>query len=86
MKKLRQTSEGFMDKMLEDNTPAPEGEDLSEKIANIIDKKMAESMEKFKAELEKVSPPASEVETPVGNPKETEVETNDEQEEGEENE
>ena len=80
---MRQTSEGFMDKMLEDNTPAPEGEDLSEKIANIIDKKMAESMEKFKAELEKVSPPASEVETPGGNPKETEDETNDEQEEGE---
>lgn len=81
---MRQTSEGFMDKMLEDNTPAPEGEDLSEKIANIIDKKMAESMEKFKSELEKVSPPASEVETPGGKPKETEDETDDELEEGEE--
>lgn len=80
---MRQTSEGFMDKMLEDNTPAPEGEDLSEKIANIIDKKMAESMEKFKTELEKVSPPASEVETPLGNQKETKDETNDNQEEGE---
>lgn len=80
---MRQTSEGFMDKMLEDNTPAPEGEDLSEKIANIIDKKMAESMEKFKSELEKVSPPADVVETLGDKPKETEGETNDEQEEGE---
>lgn len=80
---MRQTSEGFMDKMLEDNTPAPEGEDLSEKIANIIDKKVAESMAKFTAELEKISPPKEEVETPGGNPKETEVETNDEQEKGE---
>lgn len=83
---MRQTSEGFMDKMLEDNTPAPEGEDLSEKIANIIDKKMAASMEKFKSELEKVSPPADVVETPGGKPKETEDETEDELEEGEENE
>lgn len=83
---MRQTSEGFMDKMLEDNTPAPEGEDLSEKIANIIDKKMAESMEKFKSELEKVRPPADVVETLGDKPKETEGETNDEQEEGEENE
>lgn len=80
---MRQTSECFMDKMLEDNTPAPEGEDLSEKIANIIDKKVAESMTKFTKELEKISPPASEVETPAGNPKETEEETNDNQEEGE---
>lgn len=80
---MRQTSEGFMDKMLEDNTPAPEGEDLSEKIANIIDKKVAESMAKFTAELEKISPPKEEVETPAGNPKETEDETNDNQEEGE---
>jgi hypothetical protein len=84
VKKLRQTSEGFMDKMLEDNTPAPEGEDLSEKIANIIDKKVAESMAKFTKELEKISPPKEEVETPVGNPKETEDETEDELEEGEE--
>lgn len=83
---MRQTSEGFMDKMLEDNTPASEGEDLSEKIANIIDKKVAESMAKFTAELEKISPPKEEVETPGGNPKETEVETEDELEEGEENE
>lgn len=80
---MKQTSEGFMDKMLEDNTPAPEGEDLSEKIANIIDKKVAESMAKFTAELEKISPPKEEVETPAGNPKETEDETNDNQEEGE---
>ena len=80
---MRQTSEGFMDKMLEDNTPAPEGEDLSEKIANIIDKKVAESMAKFTAELEKISPPKEGVETPGGNPKETEDETNDNQEEGE---
>lgn len=80
---MRQTSEDFMEKMLEDNTPAPEGEDLSEKIANIIDKKVAESMAKFTAELEKISPPKEEVETPEGNPKETEEETNDNQEEGE---
>lgn len=80
---MRQTSESFMDKMLEDNTPAPEGEDLSEKIANIIDKKVAESMAKFTAELEKISPPKEEVETPGGNPKENEDETNDNQEEGE---
>ena len=80
---MRQTSEGFMDKMLEDNTPAPEGEDLSEKIANIIDKKVAESMAKFTKELEKISPPKEEVETPGDKPKETQDETNDNQEEGE---
>jgi hypothetical protein len=83
VKKLRQTSEGFMDKMLEENTPAPEGEDLSEKIANIIDKKVAESMAKFTKELEKISPPKEEVETP----EETNEESNEESnEEGEENE
>lgn len=86
---MRQSSEKFMDELLKDTEPA-EQPDYSEKISEILDKKIAKAMEKYTAEVEKVNDPASssgnEVETPEENPKETEDETNDEQEEGEENE
>lgn len=89
---MRQTSEKFMDELLKDTEPA-EQPDYSEKISEILDKKIAKAMEKYTAEVEKVnepnSSPGTEVETPEENPKETndeQEETNDEQEEGEENE
>lgn len=86
---MRQTSEKFMDELLKDTEPA-EQPDYSEKISEILDKKIAKAMEKYTAEVEKLNDPGSssgnEVETPEENPKETEDETNDEQEEGEENE
>lgn len=87
---MRQTSEKFMDELLKDSEPA-EQIDYSEKISEILDKKIAKAMEKYTAEVEKVNEPSSpgnEVETPV---EKTTEETTDETintttEEGEENE
>ena len=64
---MRQTSEKFMDELLKDTEPA-EQPDYSEKISEILDKKIAKAMEKYTAEVEKVNDPSSpgtEVETPV---------------------
>lgn len=88
---MRQTSEKFMDELLKDTEPA-EQPDYSEKISEILDKKIAKAMEKYTAEVEKVNDPGSssgnEVETPVvETTEETIEETIDTTtEEGEENE
>lgn len=86
---MRQTSEKFMDELLKDTEPA-EQPDYSEKISEILDKKIAKAMEKYTAEVEKVNDPSSpgnEVETPVEDTEETTDETIDSTtEEGEENE
>ena len=82
---MRQSSEAFMDEMLKDNSPGHQT-DLSDRIADIIDKKMSEAMEKFQKEAAKVNPPEAEeptVETPKENVDQETEET--EQEEGEEN-
>lgn len=88
---MRQTSEKFMDELLKDSEPEQQI-DYSEKISEILDKKIAKAMEKYTAEVDKVnepnSSPENEVETPVV---ETTEETIDETivnttEEGEENE
>lgn len=74
---MRQSSEKFMDELLKDTQPA-EPMDYSEKISEILDKKIAKAMEKYSAEVEKVSEPISspgnEVETPVETTEETEDE------------
>lgn len=72
---MRQTSEEFMNKLLEDNTPA-ESKPLSEQIAEEIDKKMAAAMSKFTEALEKVNIPDQ------GNNNEKEKEENEQDEEG----
>jgi len=85
---MRQTSEKFMDELLKDSEPAEQQIDYSEKISEILDKKIAKAMEKYTAEVEKVnepnSSPGNEVETPVEDTEETEDETiNTTTEEGE---
>ena len=83
---MRQTSEKFMDELLKDSEPA-EQPDYSEKISEILDKKIAKAMEKYTAEVEKVNDPGSssgnEVETPAEDAEETIDETNNDVEEGE---
>ena len=74
---MRQSSEKFMDELLKETEPA-EQPDYSEKISEILDKKIAKAMEKYTAEVEKINEPSSpgnEVETPVV---ETTEETTDE--------
>ena len=87
---MRQSSEAFMNEMLKDNSPGPQT-DLSDRIADIIDKKMSEAMEKFQKEAAKVNPPEAEeptVETPKENLDQEELEetTDTEEKEKEENE
>ena len=83
---MRQTSEKFMDELLKETEPA-EQPDYSEKISEILDKKIAKAMEKYTAEVEKVnepiSSPGNEVETPAEDAEETIDETNNDVEEGE---
>ena len=68
---MRQTSEAFMSEMLKDTSPSVSSDNLSEKLAEVIDKKMSEAMERFQAEASKISPPVEETET-VETPEETE--------------
>lgn len=78
---MRQSSEKFMEKMLELNSSggAPEA-DLSTQIGEMIDKKMEEAMSKFTAEMEKVNKPSEETqEVPQSKPE------NLDQEKGEDN-
>lgn len=68
---MRQSSEAFMSEMLKDTSPSVSTDNLSEKLAEVIDKKMSEAMERFQAEASKISPPVEETET-VETPEETE--------------
>lgn len=55
---VRQTSTQFMDELLKDNVQkTPQGDDLGEKIASIIDAKMKEAMQKYTEALQTVNPP-----------------------------
>lgn len=56
---MRQTSEEFMNKMLEENTPTPTavGDDLANKIAKTIDEKLEQAMQKFTEQMNKVNVP-----------------------------
>lgn len=69
---MRQSSEKFMDALLEENTPPASDNipDLSQQIAEAIDRKMEQAMEKFNQEIAKINLPAKEVETPNNNDKE----------------
>ena len=58
---MRQSSEQFMDKMLEDNKPPVQTKTLSEQIAEEIDKKMEQAMSSFTEALSKVSTPDNQV-------------------------
>ena len=66
---MRQSSEKFMNALLEENTP-PASEhipDLSQQIAEAIDRKMEQAMEKYNQEIAKINLPAKEVEEPNNN-------------------
>lgn len=69
---MRQSSEKFMDALLEENTPPASNNipDLSQQIAEAIDRKMEQAMEKFNQEIAKINLPGKEVETPNNNDKE----------------
>lgn len=66
---MRQSSEKFMDALLQDNAPpTPENiPDISQQIAEAIDRKMEQAMEKYNQEIAKINLPAKEVEEPNNN-------------------
>lgn len=66
---MRQSSEKFMDALLEDNTPPASNNipDLSQQIAEAIDRKMEQAMAKYNQEIAKINLPAKEVEEPNNN-------------------
>ena len=66
---MRQSSEKFMDALLKDNAPpTPEHiPDISQQIAEAIDRKMEQAMEKYNQEIAKINLPAKEVEEPNNN-------------------
>lgn len=66
---MRQSSEKFMDALLEENTPPASNNipDLSQQIAEAIDRKMEQAMEKYNQEISKINLPAKEVEEPNNN-------------------
>lgn len=69
---MRQSSEKFMDALLEENTTPAENNipDLSKQIAEAIDRKMEQAMTKYNEEIAKINLPTKEVETPNNNDKE----------------
>jgi hypothetical protein len=69
---MRQSSEKFMDALLEENKPPAENNipDLSQQIAEAIDRKMEQAMAKYNEEIAKINLPTKEVETPNNNDKE----------------
>jgi len=69
---MRQSSEKFMDALLEENTPPASDNipDLSKQIAEAIDRKMEQAMAKYNEEIAKINLPTKEVETPNNNDKE----------------
>lgn len=69
---MRQSSEKFMDALLEENTTPAENNipDLSQQIAEAIDRKMEQAMAKYNEEIAKINLPPKEVETPNNNDKE----------------
>ena len=69
---MRQSSEKFMDALLEENTLPAENNipDLSQQIADAIDRKMEQAMAKYNEEIAKINLPTKEVETPNNNDKE----------------
>lgn len=54
---MRQSSESFMDKMLEDNSSRTQSPDISKQIGDILDKKLEQAMERFNEEVSKVNKP-----------------------------
>ena len=66
---MRQSSEKFMDALLDENTPPASNNipDLSQQIAEAIDRKMEQAMEKYNQEIAKINLPAKEVEEPNNN-------------------
>lgn len=54
---MRQSSESFMDKMLEDNSSRVQSPNISKQIGDILDKKLEQAMERFNEEVSKVNKP-----------------------------
>lgn len=69
---MRQSSEKFMDALLEENAPPTPNNipDISQQIAEAIDRKMEQAMEKYNQEIAKINLPSKEVEEPNNNDKE----------------
>lgn len=61
---MRQSSEKFMDALLEENTPPASNNipDISQQIAEAIDRKMEQAMEKYNQEIAKINLPSKEME------------------------
>ena len=66
---MRQSSEKFMDALLQDNAPPTPNNipDISQQIAEAIDRKMEQAMEKYNQEIAKINLPVKEVEEPNNN-------------------
>lgn len=66
---MRQSSEKFMDALLEENTPPASNNipDISQQIAEAIDRKMEQAMEKYNQEIAKINLPSKEMEEPNNN-------------------
>lgn len=66
---MRQSSEKFMDALLKDNAPPTPNNipDISQQIAEAIDRKMEQAMEKYNQEIAKINLPSKEVEEPNNN-------------------
>lgn len=66
---MRQSSEKFMDALLEENTPPASNNipDISQQIAEAIDRKMEQAMEKYNQEIAKINLPSKEMEDPNNN-------------------
>lgn len=66
---MRQSSEKFMDALLEENVPPTPNNipDISQQIAEAIDRKMEQAMEKYNQEIAKINLPSKEMEEPNNN-------------------
>lgn len=56
---MNQTSDKFFDEMLKDNMPAETAGSFQEQLADMIDKRISESMRKFEEQFSQISQPAA---------------------------
>ena len=66
---MRQSSEKFMDALLQENAPPTPNNipDISQQIAEAIDRKMEQAMAKYNEEIAKINLPSKEMEEPNNN-------------------
>ena len=56
---MNQTSDKFFDEMLKDNMPADTAGSFQDQLADMIDKRISESMRKFEEQFSQISQPAA---------------------------